>query len=736
LGLLLYINGQLLDLDPSQAIAQTKQVNDLNSLDNRQANYTNKFKVPKTATNVKIMQFLSFTGNRSAVPYQKNECSLYSETGECFVYKGQAVVTDGGDDFDVVVYDGIISLYKEIENKSLSELGLSDLTHVKTVQNVIATWSDTFALPYKYILADYNGQTTYDNNKINIDYLVPAVSVEYLWKKIFSTYNATYSGAVFTTQNFKNLWMTYPKGVVTSDSEAVKFESTDYGFQGIPFSPFSTPPFLNKLYAKYKTFDTYEGISDLNGIHLKVYETGVYRLEISGNLKAREYLYMNNVSSGSMPSNFKITIGKNAESYTPVNVPPFEVIINNHAPGQDFSASRLLPLNQYESLCLVVAAQSHSPFKTFYLSDASLEVRLVKVNSNEFNFANALSDFAIKDFFNEVVHRFGLTMFKDKYSNNYKFLTLQEQLQAPVVTDWSGKFSKKIAENYIYGNYAQQNWLRYNYNDKESTYNDSAIEVKNVNLQDSRDAIKSKIYSPEKEPVDYFGIPSNVYRLWDKEVVENPDEDEEPVKYKSLDKRYYFLRYSKVEAAPFTIGSVLLGEEVAGLTSKCAETFYKLSFEDIRQDYYGPLQQILDHAALVTAEMYLTEADIAKFDFKKLYYIEQLSSYFIVNKINGYVQGKPVNCELVRVHYAQPGPALTASISGITADALNRAVITFTATQPYTLQLWIEDGPWINYESNPGSSPYTTWPLSSGNNFFRLALGDGSYSNTVEIEIP
>lgn len=63
--MLLYINGQLADLDSNQAIAQTKQVNDLNSLDNRQTNYTNKFKLPKTANNIRIMGYLTLAGNNS-----------------------------------------------------------------------------------------------------------------------------------------------------------------------------------------------------------------------------------------------------------------------------------------------------------------------------------------------------------------------------------------------------------------------------------------------------------------------------------------------------------------------------------------------------------------------------------------------------------------------------------------------------------------------------------------------
>jgi len=168
LPLLLYINGKQADLDPSQAIAQTKQVNDLNSIQDRQANYTNKFKLPKTANNLRIMNFLTAKGNTSAVPYTKNECSLYSDNGQCFIYKGRAVVTDGGDYFDVVVYDGIIDLYKAIENKNLSQLSLTGLNHTKSVAAVISSWQPTS--PYRYILADYNSNIgNLETKEVNVD---------------------------------------------------------------------------------------------------------------------------------------------------------------------------------------------------------------------------------------------------------------------------------------------------------------------------------------------------------------------------------------------------------------------------------------------------------------------------------------------------------------------------------------------------------------------------------------
>jgi len=62
------------------------------------------------------------------------------------------------------------------------------------------------------------------------------------------------------------------------------------------------------------------------------------------------------------------------------------------------------------------------------------------------------------------------------------------------------------------------------------------------------------------------------------------------------------------------------------------------------------LQQVLNKALIVNAELYLKDGDIVNFDFKKRYYFSQLSAYFIINKITNYVPGKPVKCELLRVN--------------------------------------------------------------------------------------
>lgn len=657
MSLILYINGQRADLEPGTVIAQTRQVNDLNSLENRQAGYTNKFSLPKTAYNLRLMQHLTLPGNTSNIPYQKNECSLYSTSGECFVYKGWAVITDGGDSFEAVIYDGIIDLYKAIEGQNLSVLqdALGSLSHEKTVAAVIASWNPANATNYRYILADYNGKTGDTNAtaggqpQVNIDYVVPSVNVAWLWKELFAFYGVTYSGSVFLTQNFKNLWMTYPKGTESAEATEDAFATDDVGIYNA--SANSTNPlgdhYWRTMLLKYRsaTLQNPQMVNPTASSHyIYITEPGYYTLRVTGkvNTKTRAHIFA--------ALNLPATSGNGLDT-----VQPYITVVPNQQQGTDFDVtSQSFYLNVGDELSLLM----RNPKGT---GDAlringtnpweNLEYTLSRVSLGNIDFGEAFSDFPIRDFMSEVVHRFGLTLFKDKYTNHYEFLTLHEVLQNPQTEDWSGKFSRKKSENYIYGSYARQNNFRYAYNDKESVYNDGFIPVENQNLPESRDVLKSKIYSPEKVRPAYLGKPHNVYRLWDKETVENPAEGEDPVKYKSLDKRYCFLR-ATAHTGSMRLYSDTTDENVP-VTSAWVESYWKLPFADILQDYYTPLTRILDKAQIVTAELWLSDADMVGLDFRKLYYIEQLSSYFILNKVSNYIPGRLTTCELVRVAYGQ-----------------------------------------------------------------------------------
>jgi hypothetical protein len=211
----LYINDTLIELSNAKTeFARTLQVNDLVSLENRQTNFTKNIRIPKTPKNIINFDFLGVAGNTSNLPYQRNKID-YFVGNESIIYNGMGMITQTSDYYDLTVYDGNIDLYKAIENRTLGELDLTEIKHTKDVDTVIDSFTGT---TYKYILADYNGKALYNSTgttvgiTVNTDYLVPSVNVSWLWDKMFDNYNFTYSGDTFQTDDFKNLWLTYPKG--------------------------------------------------------------------------------------------------------------------------------------------------------------------------------------------------------------------------------------------------------------------------------------------------------------------------------------------------------------------------------------------------------------------------------------------------------------------------------------------------------------------------------------------
>jgi hypothetical protein len=616
----LIINGFDIEIEPDEKIARTLQVNDILSLNNRQTNYTNTFSVRKTDANKRAFDFLGVVGIISLLPYQLNEVYLYTDDGECIVHKGRAVVQSTDKDYKINIYDGNIDLYKAIENKSLGDLNLSEIDHSKLLSTVVNSF--TANLPYKYIVADYNGKMIYNNNRINVDYLVPSAKASYLWNKIFDTYGFTYSGSIFNTVDFTNLWLTYPKFEVITEAPVQIFNQTTQLFTN------NAPPGFNYIVPLTATYSI-----DINS--LATVNPGVvffYYFDEEGNTinsgtVSTLSLFINGVpvaNQNTTPLNLNLNIGDVVDwGYEP----PFELWQVEGAVG--YSAS--------------------------FAGNFQFQLIVSQYQGVTISFTNELKDFSIKDFITEILNRFGLTPFKDKYTNNYRFLTLQELLQNNQIVDWSrekNKFVEKISERYVYGSYAQENNFTYKYNDNESDYYNSEILINNLNLADNKVVVNSRFFAPEKDrSILIHDLQTNVYKIWNKEIKDNGS-----IEYRGLQKRYYLMREALHTFTTNTqIGSESLGTHQS-ITTIPVESFYNLRMEDVIRNYYGNIGAVLNFSKIIDATIYLNETDIANMDFSKLYWIKQLSSYYILNKVNNFIKTGVTKVELIKVDYAPPLP--------------------------------------------------------------------------------
>lgn len=573
---ILYINGNLIELSEASPIAQTKQVNDIISLENRQTNFTNKFTVKPTANNVRAMGKLYLTGNQSNIPYQKNTADLFDAvTGLCMIYKGWANISGSSDKgYEIYVYDGNLEIYKAIENKTLADLDLTDLAHSKTLADVVATFDNS--KPYKYILADYNGKSLYDTNKINIDYLVPSVRASWLISKIETYTGFNFNGSFKTNPDYLNLWMTYPKG---------------------------TPSNLGTT----EIYDNTTGLVAGLGLTLEVGVgfTATKNMTLAYDIKtATSGSYSVTVNSVIISGNLNVGIGDLISS----------VYVSDSDPTPSDSGEQGF-------------------------------LKIYKFNSLIIDFLDELKGMTMREFFNEIIWRFGLTQFKSKYENVYDFKTLAEITNPANAIDWTSKFISKESEKYIFGSYAQNNFMRYKYNDDNASYNDGFLVIDNKNLDDSKTIIQSKAFSPELSFSNNLGFITKVYKLWDKEP-----KDDGTITYKPLANRFYFMRsMEKTFDAAVTIGSPSLFTSQT-ITVAPVESFTGLTFNEIISKYYPDIKKILNKAQVIPCKLFLKNKDVNDVDFSVPYYFEQLGGSFILNKISNFIPGKETAVKLIRIN--------------------------------------------------------------------------------------
>lgn len=691
---LLYINENLIELPNGAQIPQTKQVNDLARLDNRQSNFTNKFLAPFTANNIRAMEGVYLVGNNSNLPYQKNECSLFdADSGACLIYKGWAVVSKtSSKGYEINVYDGIIDFYRKIENKSLSDLGITELNHAKSISNIIASWNNN--LPYMYALADYNGNNEFMPPsgvvvQVNSDYQVPSARVSFLWNKIFEFAGFTYSGTYFSTEDFTNLFMTFPKPVPIKTPILFNVTYQNSILVGDPFSTSSYNVMINETftnsYAKFVVDDK-----------IKIKIAGVYQLKASGS-------WDGNGIDGSVNFFLRRLVGWTL------------TIVSSGSINGNSNEVINISCNVNDDLTVV-----RNNFGTNGATGV-VSTSLDYIVGFDANFEEALVDFSAKDFVNEIMQEAGLTAFKNKYSKHIDFLTVNEILASPTRIDWSDKFQFKETESYKIGRYAKINNFKYRYNSENETHNNGSFDIADENLDDKVDVLQSKLYTPERLKGKIYGKEVPIFKIWEKEF-----KDDSTVEYKDLTGRFYFLRV-KSFSNTIRIASEELNTE-ATATNAMFANYNGLRFSELIFNNYSTISRILNKGKIIDAYFDLKPKDIETFSFKIPIYIEQLASNYLVNKILNFVKNRTTKVELLEVDY---NPALdiiafpVATYVTIDSFALDGCIVTFTYSTDAPIGTFIN----LTCTLNNFGIPSTT-PVNPNYEFYAVVQNTG-VSNTA-----
>ena len=634
--------GQFLDIKENEKVTYTIQVQDLADVSSVASSVTTSFKLPKTKNNYEALKSLSLPGDTSNLPYLKNVCKLYN-FGTTLIDNGWLKINNSDEEsFNVNIENGIIDFFKAIEGKTIgNDLDLTDTNHNKDLITVINSFERN---DYTYIIADYNGLNTYLKggvNYINVDYLVPSLNSKYIWDKIFNYIGYTYSGSIFNSELFTNLWVTYPKAPPT---EADDDQLPD------PVLRLSTNKTGNIKFVGDLTYSIIEfnlenvttNDNDFLNNKLIIKHTGTY------NLKSIIYGY----ADYRITNNWGGEIGSEKSPLLPA--------LRINGVIKLCSNDYTLNLKQgdiVEFLCAWhgLSGDKYRKGRLKGIVFLGYDFKLYQISQQVVDFGSEFLDVSLSEFIKEIMMRFALTPFIDVESKHIKFLTLSERINTNNVKDWTDKFVKRTDEKYIYKDYAQRNWLKHKYNDENATFNNGFLSVSNQTLQPQKDLYSSKFYSFNNEITSFYDsdFTNNSFPIWNREIKETINNDTTPptktyeVNYKGLSNRFYFIRRN-ILPKTINIGSQLLRIEETANNVAIVDT-KNLSYSDVNN--YKDFVKVLNDTRIHEIELFLNINDLLDLDLESLYYFSQENQYYILNRITIDLTNNINKGEFIRVKY-------------------------------------------------------------------------------------
>lgn len=722
----LIVNGVEIDLDKKgNEIKYTKQISDLLDIASVSSSYTNSFSIPKTPNNTQALGQLGISADTSTIPYVKTPASIKSN-GFDIVREGLLNISETSDRYKISVIDGIIELFKAMENKTVgTDLDLSNFNHQKNIQTVAESYDNEY---YKYMVADYGGLNIF-NNGINIDYLTPSFSVVKLLELIFSTfgYSVDFSGI----NNFiQGLYITYPQATAIDASTAVQSAVLRIGQR---ISPFQQDGIIWRVTDNGRSWNPQTSTlfnpansivneGTLNQYRYVVSISAVYVL----NMKIKGYALYRYTSLGSVnyvPMTVRIFV--NGISYIEFQTDPYEIVekeINVFCEAGDvITAQYFVSVYEYNPNSL-----AQQRLQDFHFQSVNFNIK--RTSQGDINLANAMKSFKITDFIKEIIWRTAVTPYFDE-DKVVKFLKIEDRLSVANAVNMPGKFIERTSEKYIRSSYSQDNIFLMKYNNEGQDFSNGHLYVNNANIDASRTLATSLLYSPNNTITSIFGLPVGTMPMWSASPKENED-GTVTVEYKPFDNRFYFLRMNtKIGEYRLTSQQVPDIEIVNRIMYATTE---RTTFSQTVPQVYKQYQKIFDNYRAHNFELALSLEDILSIDLKKMVYVEQEGRYYLINKID-YQEGQLSTAECIAcIPYTQQTISIIQAIPIGGAEVLVYFTYSGFQSPNITVEYNRNNTFWVS-QSIPSDSPQViTLPNNTGTYKIRLVF-DEAVSNTVTV---
>ena len=645
----LFINNIEIDL-PEKAVGQTLQINDIGDVKDRQANYSNNIKIPRTSKNISAFEYLGIAGNTTDKPYE-NLAINYSVDGIELISEGYGVIKNTNGDYNLVIYDGNKELSNLLESKELNLLDFSAHNHNLTESLFLNSFTKTDG--YIYALGRYyeDAQTSVFNlSTINVSFYQHT-----LFEMIFSQKGYSISGDFLSDADFKNRVVSMSIGhdqLINSDLAEV-YSRSNVGDAEVneTFSNFTNKDYL---------IDTYTATT-----------SSTHEVSLIGSVFILQ------------GDNAKIIVKRNGA----------QVAYFNIFTEADFNQQLYIQAESGDAIAIYVNLDSEdfSNKISFYTNYNTI------INQNDLyidiNIEELIGDTKQLDFVKEVMQHYGLLFRKIRNKNEFEFIRIKDLISDKAsAEDWSDKYSEVLNESYK-PNYAKINNFKYKYDDDdtntEQTFGNGALTVINETIADEKTVVTS-IFKASTTVGSYCNLEQ--WTVKDGELTPNNDG----------------LRYFKLlqETDRFNY-RFKAGENYVTYNGTVATLqFEPLYYINDLTDHYSEFNLLLNDYKLIKLNLFLSLIDIYNLDFFKLKYFKQLGKYYYLNKVSDFKKGKKTKVELVEVPPAAlefiPTKSMTSHLrGGSTLEAILTKAVTgglyatleggsslfglLTITNPYTI---------------------------------------------------
>jgi len=604
-----------------QLIGITLQLNNLAELNDRQSNYSNTLKLIKTPELDQALGHLGQINEVNNKPYTLLS-GRYRQNGIDIIPDGVVEVKSSGKEVQAILRSGNFEFFSKIKGLKIEDMDLSTMDHGRSIFVISGLLDATNGVVYPVIQYGAMG----DALQLDLRYLHHAIYVHTLVDQIVSDQGFTKTGTIWDDVFYKSLVLPFSNqvlegekydatrmeasnsvGLTATDPITVLWDVEDYN-QGQYNPANGRYTFTENNKGKF----TFEG--EFSGAAIGDAEADIFLMSsIQGQL-ARTTQVMD----------------PNPAIFTPLSISSEEL---------DFVTGEYIwAIMDADGTAAFIAMNKGAKFSYEPVRDAQMNDTLVmKKNA---------PDISQTDLLKTLANQFGLFFqVQDKNLHAFKFDELLSN--KPNARNWSAKLNmtKEAIVTTKMGRYAQINYIRYAEDDTTAEHGDSSFLVADETLNSDTTVITFKVAASLLASV-LGGFSVGVIPRY------TLDENDEFQKTESSKQRMLTVKLLSLNGGVILTdgvadqayaGDLMLGAfEVPGATQD-------LMAEKLIANNYQGLVDSLDQLKLVRAEFVLNENDVKDFDFSTPVWVEQWGSYFYVNKITNFREGKMTSVQLVKL---------------------------------------------------------------------------------------